>query len=244
MRFALALLLVAAPLAASAKPADVAMAVAMADRPAEDRALDASRKPAQVLAFEQLEKGDRVLDWMAGGGYYSELMARAVGPRGHVDALNPPGFAASTADVWKVRLARVPNISLITTGFAEATLPPGNYNFALFNIVYHDLYWTSEKYNLPRVEPRAILANLYAAMRPGGVVAVIDHVGAKGDTRAIVEAVHRIDPDTIKTDFERAGFKLEADSQLLHNPADDHSKLVFDPAIRGNTDRVVYRFVK
>ena len=245
MRLLAALLIAAAPLTpAFAKPADIASAVAMTDRPAEDLKLDAGRKPVEVLTFERLEEGDRVLDWMAGQGYYSELMARAVGPKGHVDALNPPGLAGRAADGWKARMARIPNISLITTHFAQAPLKHNAYDFALFNIVYHDLYWTSPKYDLPRTEPRAVLRLLYDAMRAGGVVAVVEHVGAPGDTRAIVEAVHRIDPETVKADFARAGFRLEAESPLLRNPADDHTKLVFDPAIRGTTDRVVYRFVK
>ena len=245
MRLLLALLIAAAPLAPTwAKPADVAAALALTDRSAEDRALDAGRKPVELLAFERLEKGDRVLDWDAGTGYNAELMARAVGPKGHVDALNPPVAAEVYGEILKARAARNPNIRLITSGFAEAPLEKASYDFALWNIVYHDLYWESVKYHLPRVEPRAILAQLYDAMRLGGVVAVIDHVGPKGDTRAIVEATHRIDPETIRADFERAGFRLEAESKLLRNPADDHSKLVFDPAIRGQTDRVVYRFVK
>ena len=245
MRLMLALLLATGPIgAAAAKPADIAAAVAMTDRPAEDRALDAGRKPVDVLAFEKLEAGDRVLDWDAGAGYYSEIIARAVGPKGTVVAQNTPFGAKETADGWKARMARLPNITLLTTSFADAVLPERSFDFALMNIVYHDLYWTSEKYQYVRVEPRAVLANLYKAMKPGGVVAVIDHVGPAGDTRAIVEATHRIDPATIKTDFERAGFRLDAQSDVLRNPADDHSKLVFDPAIRGRTDRVVYRFVK
>ncbi len=245
MRLLAAVLIAAAPLApAWAKPADVAAAFAMADRPAEDRALDAGRKPVEVLAFERLQTGDRVLDWDAGAGYYAELMARAVGPTGHVDAQNPPKMAESTAAAWKLRLARTPNISLITGGFADVPLAPNTYSFALMNIVYHDLYWSSEKYDLPRVEPRVILHNLYLAMKPGGTVAVIDHVGPKGDPRANADKLHRIDPETIRYDFERAGFHLAGESKLLRNPADDHTKLVFDPAIRGMTDRVVYRFVK
>ena len=67
---------------------------------------------------------------------------------------------------------------------------------------------------------------------------------ARKIARAVVEKLHRIDPATIKADFRRAGFVLEAESDLLRNPADDHTKLVFDPTIRGKTDRVVYRFRK
>lgn len=244
MRLIFALLLAAMPLAATAKPAKVAAAVAASDRPAEDRVLDAGRKPAQVLAFERLEVGDRVLDWDAGAGYYSEIMARAVGSKGSVVAFNPPYFAEQTATTWKNRQARVPNIELLTAPFDQAVLPTNGFDFVLFHLVYHDLYFVSEKHHATRVEPRAILANLYRAIRPGGVVAVIDHVGPRGDTRDVVEKLHRIDPETIKADFARAGFHLQAESRLLRVAADDHTKLVFDPAVRGHTDRMVYRFVK
>jgi len=81
-------------------------------------------------------------------------------------------------------------------------------------------------------------------VKPGGIVGIVDHVGPAGDTRATVEKLHRIDPATVKADFAAAGFRLEKESALLANPADDHSKLVFDPSIRGKTDRFVYRFRK
>lgn len=109
---------------------------------------------------------------------------------------------------------------------------------------YHDLYWESEQYKIPHTDPKAFLKALYAAVKPGGVVGVIDHVGPGGDTRAVVEKLHRIDPATVAADFTAAGFKLEAKSALLANPADDHGKMVFDPAIRGKTDRFLYRFRK
>lgn len=88
------------------------------------------------------------------------------------------------------------------------------------------------------------MAALYAGMRPGGVVGVIDHVGMGEDTRDLVERLHRIDPATVRADFERAGFVLEAEGDFLRNPADDHLKNVFDPAIRGETDRFVMKFRK
>jgi predicted methyltransferase len=82
-------------------------------------------------------------------------------------------------------------------------------------------------------------------MKPGAVIGVIDHVAApNSDTRAMVEKMHRIDPDVVKADFKRAGFVLAGSSDMLRNPADDHSKLVFDPAIRGKTDRFVLKFKK
>ena len=86
---------------------------------------------------------------------------------------------------------------------------------------------------------------IYDAVKPGGTVAVIDHVAPPGgDTREVVNRVHRIDPAVVRADFERAGFVLEAQSDMLRNPGDDHSKNVFDTSIRGRTDRFMYRFRK
>jgi predicted methyltransferase len=125
------------------------------------------------------------------------------------------------------------------------SLPAGSFDFVLMHMIYHDLYWQSEKYKFPRLDPDAVLAEVFAATKPGGIVGVVDHVAAAGgDTRAVVDQLHRIDPAVIRADFERAGFVLDGESDLLRNPEDDLAKMVFDPAVRGKTDRVVYRFKK
>jgi predicted methyltransferase len=231
---------------ALAAPADVARAVAAKDRAEADIQLDASRKPAEVLGFLGLEKGDRALDLMAGGGYYSEIMARAVGPKGFVVAWNPPGFAASdrVKTAWAGIRTRNRNVSAFVMPLPEIALAPASYDFAMLHLVYHDAYWESAQFNFARVDPDVVLAKLYRAMKPGGIVGVVDHVGNPGDTRAIVEATHRIDPATIKADFARAGFVLDGESDVLRVEGDDYAKSVFDPALRGRTDRVVYRFVR
>jgi len=231
--------------AARAAPASVASAVAAPGRPEAARALDEGRRPAEVLRFLGLEAGDRALDVMAGNGYYTEIMARAVGPKGTVVALEPPVFLddKGRADWAKLR-ERAPNASVLVQMPGEMALAPASFDFALLHLVYHDFYWESDRYKFPRMDPDAALRKLHAAMKPGGVVGVVDHAGAPGDARQAADKVHRIDPETIKADFARAGFVLEAESDLLRNPADDRSKLVFDPAVRGKTDRVVYRFRK
>lgn len=239
---AFAILFAAAP--AAARYADVAAAVAAASRPAADRARDAGRKPAAILEFARVETGDAVLDWMAGDGYYSELLAVAVGAKGRVTAHNPPGFAAATAAVWAQRTARNPNIELLTGGFADVALPPASYDLMVAHLVYHDLYWTSAKYGLSRVEPRAVLRRIWRAMRPEATIIVVDHVGRPGDPRAEVERAHRIAPSTIKADFAEAGFVLLAESRALRDATDDGSRSVFDPSVQGRTDRVIYRFGK
>lgn len=236
----------AAP-ALAQKAADYAAAVSAPGRSAEDIALDASRKPAEVLAFFGLKKGMVAADIMAGDGYYSTLMARIVGPRGKVMGYNPIQFVendAKNAAAWKALTGASPNVSIATYPFDQFAAAPNSFDFVLLHMVYHDLYWESEKYKVPRTDPAAFLRTLYAATRPGGIVGVVDHVALPGDTRTTVEKMHRIDPETVKKDFLAAGFVLEAESPVLHVAADDHTKHVYDPAIRGHTDRFVFRFRK
>lgn len=234
----------AAP-ALAQKPADYAAAVSAPGRSADDIALDASRKPAEVLAFFGLKKGMTAADIMAGGGYYSDLMARVVGPKGKVIGYEPTQFSDDKEKArWDALIARQPNISFAPYPFDGFAAPKNSLDFVLLHMVYHDLYWESEKYKVPRTDPAAFLRTLYAATKPGGIVGVVDHVALPGDTRATVEKMHRIDPETVKKDFLAAGFVLEAESPLLHQAGDDHTKLVFDPAVRGHTDRFVFRFRK
>lgn len=242
--FLAAALLTAAP--AQAAPADVAGAVAAPGRPAEAVALDAGRKPAAVLGFLGLEAGDDALDLMTGAGYYAEIMAKAVGPEGSVTAWEPANFYDDKAKKGLGELtARAPNVKLAVSPPTEIGFAPGSFDFVLMHMVYHDLYWESEKYKFPRLEPDKVLATLFSATRPGGIVGVVDHVAAAGgDTRKVVDGLHRIDPAVVRADFERAGFVFDGESDLLRNPADDRAKLVFDPKVRGKTDRIVYRFRK
>lgn len=232
---------------ASATPADVAAAVSAPGRPEAAVALDAVRRPAEVLAWLGLERGDRVLDYFTGNGYYAEIMARAVGPQGSVVGWNSDSFDANP----QIRAAldgihgRSPNASFVASARPAFAMPADSFDFVMLHLVYHDAYWESAQFNLPRIEPDGLTRALFAATKPGGIVAVIDHVATPGrETRAEVEATHRIDPATIRADFERAGFVFDGESDMLRNPADDRAVNVFDPSIRGRTDRVVYRFRK
>ena len=243
----------AASLCLTAAPAfaqtatDFAAAVSGPGRPADQIALDASRHPAEVLAFLGLKKGMTTADIMAGAGYYSEIMARVVGHRGKVLAFEPRQFYDGddkAKAAWVALSGRAANASVTSYPFDGFAAPANSFDFTLLHLVYHDLYWESEKYKVPRTDPAVFLRTLYAATKPGGIVGVIDHVALPGDTRATVEKFHRIDPEVVKRDFLAAGFVLEAESPMLRVASDDHSKTVFDPAVRGQTDRFVYRFRK
>lgn len=235
--------LFAAPVLAAAAPPDW---LAPASRTEANLKLDADRKPAEMLTYFGIKKGDAVLDYEAGGGYYSEIMANAVGAKGSVTAWLATQFADD--DKSKARWASItaahPNVKTLMQPFEEFSAPANSYDFVLMHLSYHDTYWASEQYKVKAQDPNTFLKNVYAATKPGGTVAVVDHVGGKGDTRKIVDAVHRIDPAVVKADFIRAGFKFVGESPILHVAADDHTKGVFDPAVRGKTDRFAYKFMK
>ena len=223
----------------------IAQAVADPTRSSENLARDASRKPAELLSFLGLKQGMQVADMFGANHYWAEIFVPAVGPKGSVTIWNPAQFYddKDKAELEAFAASR-PNVSILTSPFAEPNLPAARFDFMLINLDYHDVYWKSAKYGIDAMDPAAWLKTVFTAMKPGGTVGVVDHVGPAGDTRAIVEKMHRIDPATVRADFEKAGFVLDGESQLLRNPADDHSLGVFDAAIKGKTDRFIYRFKK
>jgi predicted methyltransferase len=227
-------------------PADVAAAVAAPGRPKAATDLDEVRKPAEILRFLGLKKGDRALDYFTGTGYYADIMARAVGPKGHVVGWNSASFARREPVVKALAdiRSRNSNTAFYSSPSTAIAFAPNSFDFALLHLVYHDAYWESAQFGLPRIDPNTVVKAIWDAVKPGGTVAVIDHVANPGgDTREVVEKLHRIDPAVVRADFERAGFVLEARSDMLRVD-EDHSKNVFDPSIRGKTDRFVYRFRK
>jgi predicted methyltransferase len=229
--------------AAVAAPVDIVNAPG---RPAEMKALDAGRQPAAVLAQSMIRPGARVMDVMAGQGYYTELLARHVGPKGRVFAVEPVSYMddPKTAAAWAAVKQRQPNVDLIVGAPGEAKMPD-NLDAAFFHLTYHDLYWQSEKFKYPRTDVDAYNARLFQAMKPGGVVIIIDHHGVPGmDSRAQADKTHRIDADVVKADLTRAGFRFAGSVPILEMTGDDPQKLVFDPSLRGKTSRFYYRFVK
>ncbi len=236
--------LVMAPLiAAKVNPADW---MAIPDRDPTLAKLDADRRPTEVLTFLGIKKGDKVLDYNAGAGYYTQIMSRAVGPKGVVTAWNASQFVSNekAKAKWAVMTQQNPNIRHVMQPFDGFSAAPKSYSFALLHLVYHDLYWQSSQFGVPKTDPDAVLKNLYLAMKSGGVVGVIDHVGAPGDTRVIVDKTHRIDPETVKADFKRAGFKFVGSSDILRMRGDDLKRNVFEPGLRGKTDRFILKFKK
>ncbi len=225
----------------------IAAALAHGGRLPGDAEEDAWRQPTEVLKLLNAGPGMRVIDYFAGGGYYTELLARIVGPDGQVIAYNNPPYEKYAGEKPTERYAneRLANVAQLTTAPEDLPLAADSLDAALFVNSYHDLHWRSKDGSWPETDPKAALAKLGGALKSGATVVVVDHVAAAGsDPAESVDALHRIDPDVIKRDFDAAGFDFVSESDALRNAQDDHTVLVFDPKIRHKTDQVIFKFVK
>lgn len=239
-----AALLLAAPAPALAKPTRLYTG-ALADkaRPPADIARDVARKPAELLEFMGVRKDGKVADFIMGGGYWTRLLSNVVGPTGTVYAYQPAEFisyrAAYASDQDTAVQGRI-NVIPSRRSLAKVSFPePLDAILTVQN--WHDLHLKQS----PAGFAASVAKVLYASLKPGGVMVVVDHVGPPSDTPfASADSLHRGDAAATRAEFEAAGFKLEAQSPLYADPADTHTTSVFDPAIRGKTDQFIYKFRK
>ncbi len=214
-------------------PEAIAAAVADAGRPATDTARDALRKPAEIVAFAGVKPGDKVAEIAPGGGYYTRVLARAVGPEGKIYALMPAIFANRPGglDGINALAEQYGNIEVVVIDYAATELPEPV-----------DLVWTTENYHdLANGDIGAVNAWAFRALRPGGAYFVEDHA-APGTGTSATSTLHRIDPEAVKQQVGAAGFTLDAESDLLHNPDDPHD--VNPREVQPTSDKFALRFKK
>lgn len=208
-------------------------------RSSEDKARDADRKPAEVLAFLDLQPGMTVLDVMASGGWYTEVLSYAVGSKGKVYAHNTPAFLQFRDGAYdkalNKRLAdgRLNNVTRINKDFHELGLE-NEVDLAISALNFHDIYNRSEDAALE------MLQGIKKALKPGGVLGLIDHNGKPDADNA---KLHRMTKSDAIAVARKAGFEV-SQSDLLANPADDHTQGVFAPGMRGKTDRFFLKLTK
>ena len=239
----LPLVLLAGIAAGPSLPAYVVKAAADPARSA-DVAADARRHGPEIAAFAGVKPGDKVLDLIPGGGYWTRLFAAIAGPKGHVYGVWPEPYAKEDGDEAKAyaTLVTAPafaNVSTSTQPASELKLPEKvDLVFTAQN--YHDY---PDKFMGP-TDPAVLNKAVFDALKPGGTYVIIDHVAAPGSGMRDTDTLHRIDAAIVRKQVEAAGFRFAGESTLLANPADDHSKLVFDKSIRGMTDQFIYKFRK
>ncbi len=224
-------------------PAYITAAVADPNRPEADTKRDADRKPADCIAFAGIKPGDKVADLLPGKGYFTRIFSKVVGPKGWVYAYIP----SNLDEIYKKNNITIP--------------PPANPNYPNVSFIHApvekfvapeklDVVWTSQNYHdmhdkffgPPDID--AVNKAIFDALKPGGVYIVLDHVAEAGSGLRDTDTLHRIDPAQVKKEVLAAGFVFAGESKVLHDPADDHTKKVFDASIRGKTDQFVFKFRK
>jgi len=230
---------------AEAIPADIAAAVADSARPAADKARDADRKPAEVLVFAGLKPGGEVAELLPGGGYFTRIMSKVVGSKGHVYALVPARSPDAPADMpdFAARVKAIAadpnyaNVSVVVEPFSELGVPKPV-----------DLVWTSQNYhdlhNLPGLDVGVFNKMVFDDLKPGGIYLILDHSATAGSGTRDTATLHRIDPATVTQEVLAAGFVLVGKSDLLRQPGDNRALNVFDASVRGKTDQFILKFRK
>ncbi len=224
----------------------VTAAVADSARPDADKDRDAARKPAEAVAFAGIKPGERIVELMPGSGYFTRIFSAVVGPKGHVFAVPPPKRpnapeGAPDPAASSNAIAADPhysNVSVLTQRFLELTVPEPV-----------DVVWTSENYhdfhNGPTADIATFNKTMFNLLKPGGTYIIEDHAVAPGTgTPDTTSKLHRMDPEVAKAEVTAAGFKFVAQGDFLRNPDDPHTAAVFDPSIRGKTDKFILKFMK
>jgi predicted methyltransferase len=214
-------------------------------RSAKDVERDKLDRPAEMLRLAGIKPGMKVADILAGSGYYSELVSYVVGPKGHVLMLNNAAFDG-WGPGWDKRIAgnRLPNVEHRTVDLNKMGLGSGTLDAVLLIKIYHDLYWVDPKGEWPKVNPAGVLDQIAQAVKPGGVVLLVDHSAKAGRGSGDASSLHRIDEAFARKDFESRGFELKAQSDVLRQPADKRDQLSYDGPALGKTDRFVMVFRK
>ena len=228
------------PPAPSAETVALVASIAEAPRSERDHGRDAGRRPAEVLNFLGISPGMTGIDLIAAGGWYTEVLAWAVGPSGKVYSQNPPivlKFRDGANDKelsQRIANNRLPQVERLDLPLEEVELPDASLDFALTALNLHDVYNNNPDTAL------AMLRRVHGLLKDDGVFGIIDHRGNAGLDNT---ALHRMQEADAVALAQEAGFEVET-SDILANGEDDRTKGVFDPSLGRNTDRFLLKLTK
>jgi predicted methyltransferase len=214
-------------------------------RPEQDREADTRRKPESVLAFFQIAPGQKVLDLFSGGGYYTELTSTVVGENGHVDAHNNSAYIKYIGEeklLKRYSKNRLPNVTQIHQEADELSLCTACYDRVLMVLTFHDLFYVDDNSGWPKIDAPRLMEKVRNSMKPGALLGIIDHNAQTGAGIDVAQTLHRIDPQMIKSLMQKWGFSLKNEADFLLNPLDNGDLPMWDPSVRGHTNRSVMLF--
>lgn len=222
----------------------IVAAVQHSGRSDADRARDVRDKPLDLLTFAELPAGAVAADIMASGGYFTELLSRAVGPEGKVLLINNIPYDFPARDELKKRLGeqRLPNVEHRVVELGHMQLAPKSLDFALLVMSYHDLYFSSPLQGWPTLDADRFLRQVRQALKPGGVLLLVDNSARPSGDASAAQNLHRIDEEFARRDLGRHGFKFVRSWDGLRAAGDTRELGVFDPAIKGKADRFVHLY--
>jgi len=224
----------------AAAAANIKRAVESPARPADQRARDADRKPAETLMLANIAEGARVVELAAFGHYWTNMLVEAVGPSGHVYMVDMPWIERFGGEPARAFDAAHANATFTQAHYNQMQLPT-NVDAVLIVQFYHDLKRNDASES---VDTADMNKKIFAALKPGGIYLVVDHNAEAGSGWRDATTLHRIDPAAIKSEVTAAGFELVQDSKLLANPADDLKQSMRAEGLRGHTDQAVLVFRK
>src|SRR3979490_2689702 len=221
-------------------------AVAHPGRSAADVKRDSLDHPGDILRLSGIKPGMRVADVLAGDGYYSELASYVGGPKGKVFMINNAAFDHWSEGPLQARLqsGRLANVEHETLDLDHMNLAPESLDAIFLIKVYHDLYWVDSEGVWPKIDTRGVLDQLARALKPGGVLLLVDHSAKAGSGSAAASSLHRIEESYAIKDFESHGLEVGARSNLLRRPDDARDQISYKGAALGKTDRFVVVFRK
>jgi predicted methyltransferase len=217
-------------------PDYIKSAVMSSERSEQAKERDVHRHPAEVLTMSEVKPGDHVVEFAGFGNYYTTMLSQIVGPEGEVDMFDLPYTEERAGEASRAFVKAHPNTTYTLVNYNDIDLPE-DVDEIFMILYYHDL-------SINGIDVARLNKRIFDALKPGGVFLVVDHNARPGSGREDTKKLHRIDPEVIKKEVTAAGFKLEKESDLLANPKDDHTKMIFRMPERGTTDRTIFKFRK
>ena len=235
---ACAVLAISGTAIAAPVPDYIAKAVSDAGRPKTDSERDSLRFPGETIAFAGVKPGMTIAEFFPAGGYYTRMLSAAVGPKGKIIGIENPKWDKGQDAKMAAEPGRS-NVAIQFSKFGEFKLDQ-KVDMVWITQNYHDLHVAE----YGPVDMAAFNKRVYDALKPGGTYFILDHQANAGTNDAGVAKVHRIEKAVVIKEVTAAGFKLAGESKILARPADDHTKMSSDPAIKSHTDQYILKFQK